>query len=1115
VNNNLKPQEKDADPAPVVCEPNASTRIRVLIDGHLMSLGTKATTLIAATFFTALLTASLFLLHYEGESLKQSILEGLDGQAKIASHGIASFIDDSLKASNAISATLPTDALLRGRLGEVESHLKQMSEVFPAFQNGIFVLDGEGRFLVDYPSHPELRGQSFAFREYYQRTLQEQKGIVGQPYKSKRTGKPVLTFTAPVRDASGRIIAIVACSVDLLSQEALAGYRKQKFGKTGYLYVFDTSRQLVLHPDDEREMTYVEAGKNRVLESALQGFEGAGDTVNSAGVPMLLAVRRIPNTDWIVAVQVPQKEAYAPIAESRARISYILSAAMLGAILIGGMAIRRVSRPLQQLERVASQISTDLEDAETKGAYKPSLSALDGLKRIRSRDEVGLLASSFVRLGTKLNLTLAALQRSAEAVRLQASALESAANSIIITDCDGSIQWVNAAFTRATGYTSEEVLGKTSRTLKSGKHDVTLYENLWKTILSGNVWQGELTNRRKDGSLSVEETTITPVRSGDGEISNFIGIKVDVTERKRAELLSREAEEQYRTIFQENSIGICNSAADGRYLSVNPAFARIFGYDSPEEMLARVSNAKQVYVDPSHRREIGRQLREQGKCENCEFQVYRKDGSQIWLRASVRAVHGVDGSLLYYVGAAEDITEHKLLEEQVHHMAYFDALTGLPNRSLLQDRLAKALASARRRREKVALVFLDLDGFKTINDSLGHSVGDLFLKVVAERLKKFAREQDTVARIGGDEFVAVLTGVKDPADAAVTADRLMKEMTSAFVVQGHSLSVTCSVGISVFPDHGTDSETLLKNADAAMYCAKESGNSFQFFSQDMNGRAVERLTLENSLRGALEREEFFLEYQPQVDLATGKIIGAEALLRWRHPELGLVPPNKFIPIAENSGLIIPIGEWVLRTACAQARQWQDEGLPALPVAVNVSAVQFRQDRFLQVITNVLDETGLPPQYLELELTEGLLLSNSDVMLSMLQELKEIGVKLSIDDFGTGYSSLSYLQNFPVYKLKIDRSFVQAMTVSQDDAVITSTIINMGRSLNLTVIAEGVETEGQMSFLRAHGCDEIQGYYFSRPLAVADFTDKVRSTLLALVPQDLDPFQEDSPLEDRY
>jgi len=947
-----------------------------------MSLATKTTVLIAATFFTVLVGTSLFLLHYQAESLKGSILQGLDGQAKIAAHGIEAFLDEGLTESNAASATFPEEALVAGRVGEVESHLRKMSATFPKFQNGIFVLDREGRLLVDYPPHPELRGQSFAFREYYQRTIQEGKGIVGKPYRSKRTGAPVLTFTAPVRDGKGQIIAIVACSMDLRSHEALGGYRKQKIGETGYLYVFDKSRLLVLHPDDEREMTYVEVGKNRVLEAALQGFEGAGESVNSAGVPMLLAVRRIPHSEWMVGVQITQKESYEPIGVARTRIFSLSSTAIVLAAILGGVAIRRVSRPLQQLERVASQISTDLEAAETQGTYNPSSSTLDSLRRICSGDEVGLLASAFSHLATRLNLTLDSMRRSAEALRLQATALESTANAIVITDRQGSIQWVNPAFTVLTGYTAEEALGQEQSFLKSGAHDAHFYQTLWNTILSGAVWRGEITNRRKDGTPYVEEMTITPVRSDKGEITQFIAIKVDITDRKTA-------------------------------------------------------------------------------------------------------------------------------EEQVKFLAYYDALTGLPNRTLFRDRLSKALASARRRKEKVALLFLDLDRFKTINDSLGHSVGDLLLKEVAERLKKWAREQDTVARLGGDEFVVVLTALMDIGDAAVAADRILKAMTPDCIVQGHLLSISCSLGISVFPDNGREPETLLKNADAAMYCAKEQGrNNFQFFTQEMNVQAVERMTLENSLRVALERNELFLVYQPQMDIATGQITGAEALLRWQHPVLGLVPPDKFIPIAENSGLIIPIGEWVLKTACVQARQWQDEGLPAIPVAVNVSAIQLRHNRFLQVVEKVLDEAGLRSQYLELELTEGLLFSNADLTLSLLQELSEMGLKLSIDDFGTGYSSLSYLRHFPVCKLKIDRSFVQAMTVNSDDAAITSTIINMGKSLNLTVIAEGVENEEQMSFLRDHGCDEIQGYYFSRPLAVADFPAKVRGTLSALVGQDLDPFQED-------
>ena len=443
-----------------------------------------------------------------------------------------------------------------------------------------------------------------------------------------------------------------------------------------------------------------------------------------------------------------------------------------------------------------------------------------------------------------------------------------------------------------------------------------------------------------------------------------------------------------------------------------------------------------------------------------------------------------------------DITDRKVAEERIQFLAYYDALTGLPNRTLLQDRLAKALAGASRRNDKVALLFLDLDGFKIINDSLGHSVGDLLLKQIADRLKRFSRDQDTVARLGGDEFLIVLSDVKDIPDAAVAAERLMDAMTGGFVVQGHPLSVSCSLGISIFPEHGVDGETLIKNADAAMYSAKDNGrNNIQLFTDQMNAQAVERLALESSLRRALEKKELFLVYQPQMDVATGKITGLEALLRWQHPELGLVPPDRFIRIAENSGLIIPIGEWVLRAACSQARRWQDEGIPAVVVAVNVSAVQFRQPGFCELIKRVLEETGLAPQYLGLELTEGLLLADADVTFAVLQDLKAMGLSLAIDDFGTGYSGFSYLRHFWVSKLKIDRSFIRDVAVNPDDAAITAAIISMAKSLRLKAVAEGVENEAQMSFLRAHHCDEIQGYYFSRPLTAEKAADKLRDTMM--------------------
>ncbi len=408
--------------------------------------------------------------------------------------------------------------------------------------------------------------------------------------------------------------------------------------------------------------------------------------------------------------------------------------------------------------------------------------------------------------------------------------------------------------------------------------------------------------------------------------------------------------------------------------------------------------------------------------------------------------------------------------------------------------MTQALASARRQKNRVALLFLDLDSFKNINDSLGHAAGDFLLQQVAGRLKTWGREQDTIARVGGDEFLLVLTGLKDINDAAVAAERLMDAIIGEYSIQGHALNITCSLGISIFPEHGTNGETLIKNADIAMYSAKANGrNNFRFFTENMNAQAVERLTLESSLRSALAREQLFLMYQPQMDIATGRITGLEALLRWQHPELGLVPPDRFIRIAENSGLIVSIGKWVLRTACLQARAWQDEGLSAVTVAVNVSAIQFRQDGFCELIRSTLRETGLAPQHLELELTESLLFANADVTFSVIRELKAIGVTLAIDDFGTGYSSFSYLRQFRVSKLKIDRAFIRDVAINPDDAAITSAIISMAKSLNLKVIAEGVEDEAQMLFLRAHHCDEIQGYYFSKPLAVDKVADILRRT----------------------
>ena len=489
----------------------------------------------------------------------------------------------------------------------------------------------------------------------------------------------------------------------------------------------------------------------------------------------------------------------------------------------------------------------------------------------------------------------------------------------------------------------------------------------------------------------------------------------DITTGKQAEAALLQAERNYRTIFENAVVGIFRSTMDGRPIRVNRALARMHGYKSPEELLKAVSaGAQQLFVDPSRMAELHAAVIKGEAVCNAEVEIYRKDGSRKWISVNLQAERDEEDNPLFVNGTTEDISARKIAEERVQFLAYFDALTGLPNRALMNDRLAQALSNARRRNEKVAVMFLDLDRFKLINDSLGHSVGDILLKDVGERIKVCTRQQDTVSRVGGDEFIILLTGVDE---ASAIGSRVASALAATFEVKGHVLTTSCSLGISMFPEDGDNGETLIKFADQAMYCAKESGrNGIRFFNPDMNRQITERAALENDLRRALENEEFFLVYQPQIVTANGELAGFEALIRWRHPQLGLVAPDKFIGIAESTGLILPIGEWVIKTACTQARIWLDQGLLHVPVAVNDSAVQFRQAEFCEVIKRALGDSGLPPQYLELELTESLLLTNQDVMLSVLQQLREMGLNLAIDDFGTGYSSLAYLKQFHLNKL---------------------------------------------------------------------------------------------------
>lgn len=557
----------------------------------------------------------------------------------------------------------------------------------------------------------------------------------------------------------------------------------------------------------------------------------------------------------------------------------------------------------------------------------------------------------------------------------------------------------------------------------------------------------------------------------------------NVLERQEIERSLRLAESQYRSIFENATEGIFQSSPHGYYLKVNPALARIYGYDSPADLQAHLTNiATQLYVNPRRREEFIQAITTNGTVTDFESQVYRKDGQIIWISENARAVYDDRGRLAYFEGTVVDITDRKLSENTIHYQAFHDLLTGLPNRALFDDRLPMALAEARRQQQRVGVMFLDLDRFKIINDTLGHAVGDQLLQQVAERLVHCLRETDTVARWGGDEFTVLLPMVHHPDDLAIVAERILYALKPEFILDGHHLHITTSIGIAVYPDHGQSADVLLRNADTALYRAKETGrNTYQFYTNSLNALGPELLRLENDLHAALERGELSIYYQPQLDLTRGKIHAIEALLRWHHPRQGLLYPKHFIDIAEENGLILAIGRWVLQQACHDCQAWQQQGFAGVGVAVNLSARQFLHMNLAEEVSQCLRDAHLAPELLTLEITETTAIHHIQRTQLILKELRTLGVGITLDDFGTGYASLNYLKQFPITGLKIDRSFITDIEGDRQDQAIVKAIIDLANGLEIPTVAEGVETWGQGQLLWHLGCKAIQGYLLTEPL----------------------------------
>lgn len=669
--------------------------------------------------------------------------------------------------------------------------------------------------------------------------------------------------------------------------------------------------------------------------------------------------------------------------------------------------------------------------------------------------------------------------------RLLSAVVTGSTDAIFVKDLNGIYLLANQAASTFVGKPVTDIMGHDDAFIfpEDIAAQITAID---KSIMnSGQIQTHEESLTTLSNESMTFHVTKGPMMDHNGQVSGIFGIAHNITARKKRELALMESEARFSTVFYENPLAIAISHyPSGKFIDVNEAFLQLFGY-TRDEVIEHTSFELNSWLYPEEKKQLFSSLNEHKQIKNYELMFKKKSGETGSLLISAELID--IGGQQCVLRMLSDITEKKKSERVIDFLSHHDALTGLPNRLLVRDRAEQAMVSAKRKGQKVAFLFMDLDNFKSVNDSLGHASGDILLDAVSHRLLNIIRGSDTVSRFGGDEFLIILSQITPDDSISVVCTKILDEIAKPVNVDGHSLFITSSIGVTVYPDDGTDFDTLLRKADSAMYSAKEAkGNTYRFFDSQMNSYAMEQIELRNGLRLALEHNEFVLHYQPQIELASGAVIGAEALIRWQHPKWGLLPPGKFIAIAEESGLIVPIGEWALREACRQAIVWQEMGLSDLVVAVNLSAIQFQRGNLEETVISALSESGLEPQYLELELTESILIGDTEKVLQTVQRLKALGIKLSLDDFGTGYSSLSYLKRFAVDKVKIDQSFIREMDKNSSDTSIVRAVIQMSKSLGLRTIAEGVEEEHLVKYLRLYHCDEAQGYYYSKPIPSEDF-----------------------------
>ena len=1018
------------------------------------SLKTRITVFTLVIFVLSIWALAFYASRMLREDMQRLLGEQQFSTASFIAAGVNEQLDDRLRALEKVAGMI-TPAML-DNTAAVQTSLEQRPVFQALFNGGTFATRTDGIVTASIPLSAERYGVNYLDQDYIVAALKEGKVTIGRPVMGRKLLAPVFVMAAPIRNAQGNVVGALAGVTDLDTHNFLDRITKGSYGKTGaYLLAAPQHNLFVTSSDKSRIMRPLPApGRDPLHKKFAQGDEGYGVLVNFRGEEELAAAKNIPVAGWFMGIAVPTTEAFAPINAMQQRL---LLAAFLLTLLAGTLTWWMLRCQLAPLVSTAKRLAL-LSDTNQPPQPFP----------ISRPDEIGQFIGSFNRMLLSLNNREIWLKQT----------LDTASVGIFLVDRDGRITQANKRMAEMFGCTRETLVGQEYVALVHASEREVAHQSMLALMSDAvAVLDQDRLYCRADRSEFWGALTGNRFLDASGEELGLIGVIADISVRKAQQTQLQIAEQ----VLRQSREGITVTDAKSNIIMVNQAYTTISGYAEAELIGKNTRILSSGRHSPAFYRAMWDAINSNGYWAG-EIWDRRKDGTEFpeWLTISV--LHDAQGQITHYIGNFSDLSDAKAAENRIQWLSHFDALTGLPNRTLLRDRTEQAISMMQRAGEPLTMMLVSVDHFRRVTNTLGHQIGDMLLVEMAERLSESVRAQDTVARLSGKEFVLLLPSTPE-SGASYLATELLKKLAQPYQLDGHNLTVTVSIGIAGYPDNGGDFDSLFKAVVIAMHSAKDNGHdNIQVYRDELYQQGVAREHMVNALRNAAVLDQLQLLYQPLVDLQSGRISGLEALLRWRHPELGSVSPAEFIPLAEESGLIISIGEWVLQRACRDIRTWLDKGIKVPHVAVNLSPLQFHDPDLIAQVKSALSASQVDPAFICLEVTEGALMDDVPRSETTLREFKNLGIKLSLDDFGTGYSSLSYLKRFPFDKVKIDQSFVRDVTSSQSDAVLVKVIVAMAHGLGLKVIAEGVETEAQCEIMRTSICDEIQGYFFSRPIS---------------------------------